>query len=121
LREKLPLADNRRITEFARNLRTNQTDAEKQLWWSLRELRSQGIKFRRQVPIAPYIVDFCNERTNLIVEIDGSQHQKTIEYDHRRTEFLELRGYRVVRFTNLDVLMNVEGVILVILTEMDDR
>ena len=113
------MAANARMTNLARKLRLNQTDAEKKLWWCLRELRSQQIKFKRQVPISPYIVDFCNEHKKLIVEIDGSQHQQSIAYDRRRTEFLELRGYRVVRFNNLEVLTNVEDVIQLILAELD--
>ena len=95
----------------ARNLRTNHPDAEAKLWWSLRSTQLLGVKFRRQFPFAPYIVDFCSPKAKLIVEVDGSQHQQSIDYDERRTEFLEQRGYKVLRVSNIDVLENLDGVL----------
>ena len=81
----------------------NQTDAEKKLWRAIRANQICGAKFKRQVPVPPYIVDFCCEAANLIVEVDGGQHMERTAEDEARTEFLERRSYEVVRFTNIDV------------------
>ena len=81
-----------------RNLRKRSTDAEIALWNLLRNCRLTDCKFRRQVPVSKYIVDFlCFER-KLLVELDGGQHQEHTEYDTERTRVLESRGYRVIRF-----------------------
>ena len=95
----------------ARALRRNSSEAERLLWQQLRNRQVAGLKFRRQVPIGHYIVDFfCLER-NLIVEVDGGQHARTLERDAARTAWLEARGYRVVRFWNNEVVGNTEGVL----------
>jgi very-short-patch-repair endonuclease len=87
----------------ARAMRSRMTDAEALLWNHLRDRRLQGLKFRRQVPIMPYIVDFlCVERM-LVVEADGSQHADSVR-DARRDAWLADNGYTVVRFWNLEVL-----------------
>ena len=71
------------------------------------------MKFRRQVVIERYIVDFaCRLPTKLIVEIDGETHAHRVDYDDRRTRFLEQKGYRVLRFTNAEVGANLEGVLM---------
>jgi len=82
------------------------TDAERRLWSALRHRRLQGHRFRRQQQIGHYIVDFFCPKTRLIIEVDGSQHadEDNAWYDYHRTKWLESRGYRVVRFTNYDVL-----------------
>lgn len=95
----------------ARMLRRNQTDAEAALW---RRLRARGLvncKFRRQVPVGPYVADFLCKEAMLIVEIDGGQHSVQVEYDQHRAAFLKACGYEVVRFWNNEVLMNLEGVL----------
>ena len=92
----------------------DQTDAEKKLWRAVRANQIYGAKFRRQFPVPPYIVDFYCEAANLVVEVDGGQHMERIEEDQLRTEFLRRRGYEVLRFTNIDVLTNLEGVLEVI-------
>jgi primosomal protein N' (replication factor Y) len=82
------------------------TQAERRLWSALRNRRTAGFKFRRQHQIGYYIVDFfCPER-GLIVEADGAQHddEEQAWYDYRRTHWLMSKGYRVLRFRNLDVL-----------------
>jgi len=94
----------------ARLLRRDATAAEKVLWRALREA-FPPIRFRRQVPVGPYFVDFLSFGARLIVEVDGGQHAEAVEYDARRTRFLEAQGYRVLRFWNNDVLENLEGVI----------
>ncbi|MGB3810748.1 MAG: endonuclease domain-containing protein [Parvibaculum sp.] len=99
----------------ARSLRANQSDAEKRLWSRLRNRGFFGFKFRRQVPVGPFIADFlCTERM-LIVEVDGGQHDERAEADLRRTHYLEAQGYRVIRFWNNEMLANTEGVLTVIL------
>ncbi len=95
----------------ARDLRRNETEAERQLWQAIRARRLDGAKFRRQVPIGPYILDFvCFER-RLIVEVDGGQHMEQVEYDTRRTKTLTGQGYYVLRFWNNEIIDNLPGVL----------
>ena len=101
-------------TSTARTLRRNQTDAERTLWFRLRDRRLCGLKFRRQMPIDRYVVDFCCEAARLIVEVDGGQHDERSEEDKMRTAALEARGYLVLRFWNNEVLQNMDGVLEVI-------
>lgn len=102
-------------TDKARDLRKNQTDAERCLWQCLRNRQLMGYKFRRQLPIGNYIVDFVCHSLKLIIELDGSQHMSCQEYDKQRTDFLESQGYSVLRFWNNDVL-NQTGSVLEALT-----
>src|ERR1043166_6920659 len=94
---------------FARRLRRNQTDAERVLWFRVRDRRLNGLKFKRQVPIDKYVVDFSCAEAKLIVELDGGQHATCDETN--RTVVLEAMGYLVLRFWNNDVLQNTEGVL----------
>ncbi len=95
----------------ARELRRDSTDAENKLWYQLQNRQLCGLKFRRQVPIGNFIVDFvCNEQ-KLVIEIDGGQHDENRKYDNWRSEMLAERGYRVIRFWNNDVLLGMDGVI----------
>jgi very-short-patch-repair endonuclease len=71
----------------------------------------ENYKFRRQVPVGPYVADFLCKEAMLIVEIDGSQHSAQVEYDQQRDAFLRAGGYEVIRFWNNEVLMNVNGVL----------
>jgi len=87
------------------------TDAEKKLWYFLRANRFEGLKFVRQKPIGPYVVDFCCYDKKLIVELDGGQHYQQVECDARRTAFLKMAGYRVIRFNNTDALINTMAVL----------
>ena len=95
----------------ARRLRREQSDAEYALWTQLRARKFRGLKFRRQHPIGPYIVDFCCIDKQLIIELDGSQHLDSIEYDEQRTNFLAGQGFRVIRFWNPNVLIALEDVL----------
>ncbi len=97
----------------ARELRRTLTDAERIVWYSVRAHRLNGAGFRRQAPIRPYIVDFVSHAAKLIVEIDGGQHfeDEQEKRDARRTRFFERKGYRVLRFSNLDVMSNRSGVL----------
>ena len=98
----------------AGELRKEPTPAEARLWAYLRVLREDGVRFRRQHSIGPYITDFCAPRIKLIVEVDGSQHLEQEEYDAERTVFLEAQGYQVLRFYNRDVMNDISGVMGVI-------
>ncbi len=93
-----------KYTQRARELRRNQTDAEKLLWKHLRSRQLNGYKFRRQFPIGNYIVDFVCLSLKLIIEVDGSQHMCNINYDNSRTQYLENQGFQVLRFLTNDVL-----------------
>lgn len=98
----------------ARRLRQASTDAERHLWRHLRHKNLATYKFRRQYPIACYIVDFVCLPAMLVVEIDGGQHVDAARYDARRTRTLEALGYRVLRFWNDDVLLRTQDVLEVI-------
>ena len=104
----------------ARRLRQSMTDAERRLWFAMRDRRLAGYKFRRQHPIGDYIVDFACTKYHLVVEADGGQHADN-ENDERRTAKIEALGWRVIRFWNNDILANTEGVILTILRELPPR
>jgi very-short-patch-repair endonuclease len=102
---------------FARRLRRDQTDAERVIWFRLRDRRLNGLKFKRQVPIDKYVVDFLCTEARLIIELDGGQHAARDETT--RTAVLEAMGYLVLRFWNNDVLQNTEGVLEEILNAVN--
>ena len=104
----------REISPHAPRLRRDATDAERLLWSKLRSRQLEGWKFRRQVTIGSYIVDFLCWDAALVVEVDGSQHSEDV--DAHRTALLNGAGYRVVRFWNNDVLQNMDGVLEDLLT-----
>ena len=110
------------LTERAKELRRNETDAERLMWSWLRAKQINGIKFRRQQPIGGYIVDFVSFEKKLIIEIDGGQHNfdNNRENDRVRTEWFEAQGYRVIRFWNTDVYTNREGVLYKVVEAMED-
>jgi len=97
---------------LARKLRKSQTAQEQKFWNIVRAHRFHGLEFRRQYPMGKYIVDFICRDKKIIVEIDGGQHNinKNIYLDEERTEFLNSKGYKVVRFWNNDIDNNMEGV-----------
>ena len=97
-----------------RRLRGRQTDAERKLWFAVRDRRLSGFKFVRQEAVGPFIVDFVCRDKRLVVEVDGGQHADSAE-DAARDAFLAGEGYRVMRFWNNDVLSNRDGVLTVIL------
>ena len=104
----------RKKVRVERRLRGNQTDAERKLWFALRDRRLGGHKFVRQEAIGPFVVDFICREKNLVIEVDGGQHAQNTA-DNRRDDYLAREGYRVMRFWNNDVLSNREGVLLTIL------
>ena len=107
--------------EIARRLRSQQTDAERDLWFKLHNGRLGGLKFRRQMSLNGFVVDFCCPSAKLIVELDGGQHLEQREQDARRTRDLEDSGYFVLRFWNNDVLRNIDGVLEEILNSANQR
>ena len=102
-----------KLLAYARGLRHDHTDAEHRLWQLLRNRQLAGCKFRRQVPIAGFIVDFFCAEEKVAVELDGSQHMQPKEaaYDEGRTAALAKVGVRIVRFWDNEVFDNVEGVL----------
>ncbi len=91
-------------------MRKSATPAEQKLWQALRNRNLEGYKFRRQHPLGNFIVDFFCAEVGLVIEVDGWGHLKQREYDQARTDWLEDRGYHVVRYWNDDVLMNLDEV-----------
>ncbi|MBC7876789.1 MAG: endonuclease domain-containing protein [Anaerolineales bacterium] len=104
----------------AKELRHEPTPAEAKLWSQLRGNRLNGISFRRQHAIGPYIADFCSPKIKLIIELDGSQHLEQEQYDTERTAFLESLGYKVIRFWNNDVVNNMDSVLTFILNVVQE-
>ncbi len=94
----------------ARRLRHEMTLAERKLWRALRAHRFQGIGFRRQAPLGPYIADFVSHGLMLVIEVDGGQHSGSAR-DARRDAWLAREGYRVLRFWNHEVMGNLDGVL----------
>jgi very-short-patch-repair endonuclease len=109
-----------KVFAHSKELRHHTTPAEQLLWKALRVSQPEGVHFRRQHAIGHYIVDFCAARQKLIIELDGSQHLELEAYDRERTEFLQARGYRVLRFWNNDVTHDLNGVVQVILEALNN-
>ena len=99
------------LRKRARDLRNSQTDAERRLWQHLRLKQLGGFKFRRQVPLKGYVVDFLCVELKLVVELDGGQHVEQSTYDAIRTGVLQGAGYRVLRYWNDDVLLRTTEVL----------
>ena len=99
-------------TNLARKLRKNLTQQERLLWKILRNSNLKNLKFRRQYPIGNYIADFVCIEKMLIIEVDGGQHNEITnkENDSERTEYLNSRGFKVLRFWNSDIDKNITGV-----------
>jgi very-short-patch-repair endonuclease len=112
------------LTTRARAMRTEMSEPETRLWLQLRAKRFDAVKFRRQKVIQDeqhrYIADFAANDPKLVVELDGDTHAGRETYDAERTRFLEGKGYRVVRFTNVDVVENLEGVLAHLTSVIDE-
>lgn len=108
-----------RSIKKARVLRHNPTEAETLLWQCLRNVHT-GFKFRRQLPVGPYIADFACIEAKLIVEVDGGQHCENAK-DEKRTQYLSGCGYEVIRFWNNDVTDNLEGVVSTLTLALSQR
>jgi very-short-patch-repair endonuclease len=100
----------RSLTGVARQLRSRMADAERKLWFALKDRRFAAFKFRRQVPIGPYIADFLCFESRLILEVDGGQHAESVR-DVERDNWLAHNEFQVLRFWNSDVLQNLQGVL----------
>ncbi|MGO4705223.1 endonuclease domain-containing protein [Microvirga sp. 2MCAF38] len=103
-----------RAARYAKDLRRTPTEPEQRLWWHLRHrLPVTGTHFRRQVPIGSYITDFCCLGARLIVEVDGNQHgaDEAQAYDKRRTNDLEREGFHVLRFSNAEIMRDMDVVL----------
>jgi very-short-patch-repair endonuclease len=100
----------RQMVERARDLRQSETTPEELLWLALRNGQVGGLKFRRQHPIGPYVVDFFCHSSRLVVEIDGMSHAEKAEHDAARTQYLESQNLQVLRVTNGDVMCDLDAV-----------
>ncbi|MEY4472165.1 MAG: hypothetical protein RL671_469 [Pseudomonadota bacterium] len=109
-----------RPTLRSRQLRNNATEAERKLWPHISARKLRGVRFNRQFPIGQFICDFVSRERRLVIELDGGQHAFSTEYDARRTAFLEMQGYKVLRFWNNEVLDNLDGVLAVIAQTLDN-
>jgi very-short-patch-repair endonuclease len=103
----------------AKPLRKRMTDAEYRLWYRLRAHRFDSAKFKRQVPIGPYVADFVCFDCKLLIELDGGQHADNAR-DVRRDAWFAAQGFRTLRFWNNDVLRNTNGVLEVIAAALAD-
>jgi very-short-patch-repair endonuclease len=112
-----------KLRSNARALRKNSTDAERLLWSELRDHRLNGARFRRQVPIENFIADFVCHAANLVIELDGGQHfsDDGERADAARTAVIADKGFRVLRFSNLDVMTNRAGVLETIAAAIEAR
>lgn len=108
--------DHHQYISIAKQLRKTQMPWEAKLWHRLRSHRLLGLKFKRQVPIGPFVVDFCCNERRLVVELDGSQHvePEVQAKDVDKQKYLERNGYLVLHFWNNDIDNNIEGVLEVI-------
>jgi very-short-patch-repair endonuclease len=101
---------------LARSLRARATDAERRLWYFLRNRHSAGVKFRRQHEFGPYILDFFCADLRLVIEVDGADHltPEGLAADRERTRYIESQGLRVLRFNNAEVLTETDRVMEVV-------
>ena len=98
------------VQQYARQNRKNMTVPENKIWYKILSRKQTGYKFLRQHPIGQFITDFYCRKLKLVIEIDGDSHSNMKVYDYHRTSFLKSRGLKVIRFTNRDILYNLEGV-----------
>jgi len=103
-----------KLKKRRKELRQNQTEAEKLLWSQLRNKRFSGVKFFRQYSIGTYVLDFYSPTRRLVIELDGGQHseQEQKEYDENRSEYLKAHDVEVIRFWNNEVMQDMEGVLV---------
>ena len=115
--------DNRRNVARARTLRKSMSPQEVQVWVRLRDLKAQGFRFRRQVPLLGYILDFACFQCRLIIEIDGMQHgfEGQARSDKRRDAIFAEAGFLTLRFTNQDVAGNLDGIVETIFRDGQPR
>jgi very-short-patch-repair endonuclease len=107
-------------TARARSLRRRMTDPERRIWARLRDRRLAGYKFRRQVPIGPYVVDFLCVSQRLAIEIDGGRHATQMAADAARTDYLRSCGIAVLRFWSNEIYANLDGVLDAVWRRLQD-
>jgi very-short-patch-repair endonuclease len=112
MRERVPTTHR----SFARDMRGDSTKAENLLWQAIRNKYLEGLKFKRQVPLDGYILDFVCFEARLIVEVDGAQHSQSAR-DAERDRYFASQGFKTLRFWNDDVVQNIDGVCRMILRE----
>ena len=95
----------------ARELRKNSTLSEILLWQEIKERKLLGVQFHRQVPMLDFIVDFYTHKLQLVIEIDGSSHKQTYDYDEKRQNMLEQYGVQFIRFDDLEVKKDMQNVL----------
>jgi very-short-patch-repair endonuclease len=110
-----------RNTDRAKELRNNATPPEKRLWLHLKNRQIAGHRFNRQMPVGPYFCDFLCRAAKLVIEIDGSGHDQAFAYDLRRTAYLNEQDDAVIRFTNDQIMNQLEGVLAEIQVALADR
>lgn len=106
------------LKQARKNLRKTSTPQEKILWSKLRN-KNTGFVFKRQESIGKFIADFYCPKKMLVIELDGSQHLDNKEYDQERTWYFESLGMKVIRFWNNEVNINLDGVLIKIMEELD--
>lgn len=106
----------KRLTNTARKLRREMTDAERVLWSHLRG-GQMGVKFTRQFPVGGYVADFACRSLRLAIECDGGQHSDDV--DAMGTAAIQAHGYRVIRFWNHEIMSNIDGVLEAIAREIE--
>ena len=100
------------MQQRARELRRDMTPAERKLWQRIRNGQLDGAHIRKQHAVGPFIVDFLCATSKLVIEVDGDTHAEQVEYDEERTKWLnEQKQYHVIRFTNDEVMRNIEAVV----------
>ena len=104
---------NKELKKYSRQLRNNSTDAERRLWAKVRKKQLKGYQFYRQKIIGNFIVDFYSPKARLIIEVDGNHHPKDIQADRdsARDNYMKNRGLTVLRFSDREVLTNLDSVI----------
>ena len=112
---------NRVTLETARLLRKNMTDSEKLLWEQLKGKQVMGLRFRRQHPIDIFIADFYCHDARLVIEIDGEIHKVKVEYDDGREAEIERYNIKILRFSNDEIMSNIDEVINRIKVVIKDR
>jgi very-short-patch-repair endonuclease len=112
-----------RLKGTARSLRSNPTDSEQRLWSRLRRKQILGVQFYRQRPIGRYVVDFYAPAVRVVVEVDGGQHfePEHAERDRQRSGYLQTQGLEVLRFTDHEVLLELDAVVEAIFAAVETR
>ncbi len=109
------------IKQRAQALRQSMTPPEARMWLAIRARENTGAKFSRQIAVGSFVADFVCRDLKLIVEVDGQSHDLTYRHDAMRAEILSKAGYRVIRFSNDDVMNNLDGVVMAIAEAVRQR